>query len=245
MSEPIVPVNEHTWATFVRPAVKFKKDPDTRKLIEAVMPYYPKKCHCIAGYLNDADQFWKINYHWELLVSMLEKATALKLGAQSLTNVKLLLDKMNENPPNPKTGYKNSKVVGEPHDSSTNEVITKRWETMKLIKEAFRKIIDAEKITEKYPPSTPWDLSVAPVAKPGTSKHGCGYALDIEGAGLNSTIKKIAKGIGATLAFDEKSHVHVEFKHGVIPPSTEIAKAPLADNVHDGRYKGWVFGPMP
>ena len=50
-------------------------------------------------------------------------------------------------------------------------------------------------------------------AVPGQSKHGSGYALDIEGD--NNGIKSLCKGLGATLAFDEKSHVHVEFKNGL------------------------------
>ena len=40
-----------------------------------------------------------------------------------------------------------------------------------------------------------------------------GYALDIEGD--NAAIKSLCKGLGATLVFDEKSHVHVEFKNGI------------------------------
>jgi LAS superfamily LD-carboxypeptidase LdcB len=60
-----------------------------------------------------------------------------------------------------------------------------------------------------------FDLAGAPVAPPGQSKHGTGYALDIEGD--NNAIKSLCKGLGATLAFDEKSHVHVEFKNGLSP----------------------------
>ena len=58
-----------------------------------------------------------------------------------------------------------------------------------------------------------FDLAAAPVASPGKSKHGSGYALDIQGD--NAAIKSLCSGLGATLVFDEKSHVHVEFKNGV------------------------------
>ena len=51
------------------------------------------------------------------------------------------------------------------------------------------------------------------IASPGTSMHGKGYALDIEGS--NAGIVTIANAHGATLAFDEASHVHVEWKNGV------------------------------
>ena len=68
MAEKIEPVNDHAWNTFVRPSVKFKHSPSTKALIERFMPYFPKRCVCIAGYLDDADQFWKVKYHWELLL---------------------------------------------------------------------------------------------------------------------------------------------------------------------------------
>jgi hypothetical protein len=46
--------------------------------------------------------------------------------------------------------------------------------------------------------------------------HGTGYALDI--AGDNVVITRISKALGATLAFNEASHVHVEFAKGVNAP---------------------------
>lgn len=58
-----------------------------------------------------------------------------------------------------------------------------------------------------------FDLAAAPVASPGRSKHGGGYAIDIQGD--NHAIKSVCKARGATLVFDEQSHVHVEFKNGV------------------------------
>jgi len=212
-------VSAHSFQTFVRASVKFKQHPSTRELIEAILPYYPKQCTCIAGYLDDEDQFWKVNYHWELLVRMLNKGLTRLQGSEA-AQTRIILGEMMRNPPSPVHGYADSKVVGEPHDVSSHAQITKRWETMKLCKEQFRLIIDAAKLTTLVPPSTPWDLSVAPVAHPGTSKHGTGYAVDIEGYGLNHRIKEISTALGATLTFDEKSHVHVEFAKGVTVPAT-------------------------
>ena len=131
---------------------------------------------------------------------------------------RIISGEMMRNPPSPQHGYTDSKVVGEPHDSSSHAQITQRWETLKICKEQFRLIIDAAYLTKLMPPSTPWDLSVAPVAHPGTSKHGTGYAVDIEGYGLNRRIREISKSLGATLVFHEKSHVHVEFAKGVKVP---------------------------
>jgi hypothetical protein len=56
-------------------------------------------------------------------------------------------------------------------------------------------------------------VAAARVAAPGNGKHATGYAVDIEGD--NHGISTLCKGLGATLAFDEASHVHVEFKNGV------------------------------
>ncbi len=210
-------VNEHTFYSFVRAAVKFKPFPDTRKLIEQIMPYYPKGCICIAGYLDDEDQFWKVNYHWELLVKMLNKALTRLQGSEA-AQTRIILMEMMRNPPSPAHGYADSKVVGEPHDTSSHDMIVARWQTMKVCKQQFRLIIDSAKLTSTMPPSTPWDLAVAPVAHPGTSKHGTGYAVDIQGHGMNHVIKQISTSLGATLVFDEKSHVHVEFANfGKVP----------------------------
>src|SRR5277367_5099642 len=76
--------SEHLFHSFVRPTVRFKHaHPNTRELLTRMMPYYPKKCCIIAAFLDDHDQFWKVNYHWELLSIRVKKALALKLRATS------------------------------------------------------------------------------------------------------------------------------------------------------------------
>ena len=72
--------------------------------------------------------------------------------------------------------------------------------------------------TKLNPPAAEkmWWLSVAPVAAPGDSKHGTGYALDI--SGNNFETARISNLLGATLSFNEASHVHVEWKEGVKIP---------------------------
>ena len=224
-----------TWDSFVAPGVKFKADPDTRKLIEAIMPCFPRPCKVIAGYLNDDDQFWKVNYHWELLSTMVGRALGLSVSAASLTTLKSISIDLEGNKPDPAKGYMASKKPGEPHDRSTSETIVERWKLLKTSKAAFRKVLDSEEIPKKHPPSERWDLAAAPVAMPGTSKHGSGYALDIHGAGKNKLISEISRSLGASLVFDEKSHVHVEFKQGVV-----IGKPLIADDKHNGKYSGWM-----
>lgn len=80
----------------------------------------------------------------------------------------------------------------------------------------FSGIISDANIKTLAPPAQRWDLAVAKVAKPGTSNHGKGYALDIEGKGRNAEIRHISALLGATQTFDEASHVHVEFRNGVV-----------------------------
>jgi hypothetical protein len=235
MGTPLRTYSEHTWNSFVRPSVRFKpSNPDTRALIEQMMPYFPKSCVVIAAFLDDADQFWKINYHWELLSLRTDMAMKFRLAAGSIALLKQIRESLDANRPGPAQGYVNSKVVGKPHDRSTNVQITDRWRRLRESKSIFRAVLDAEKIPRDHPPSEAWDLAAAPVARPGTSKHGCGYAFDIGGHGKNQLIKDIAQGLGATLRFDEKSHVHVEFKQGVV-----AGKALVDDDLCDGRWAGW------
>jgi len=52
-------------------------------------------------------------------------------------------------------------------------------------------------------------LSAANIKK--KSKHQMGWALDV--AGDNARIKQSAKAAGATVIYDEASHVHLEFKN--------------------------------
>jgi hypothetical protein len=223
----------HTWQTFVRGSVLLKPaNPDSRALILTMMPYFPLSCMVIANYLNDADQFWKVNYHWELMSQRVDLAAKLKLGATSVQSLATIRRALDANPPDPLSGYVRSKTVGQPLDRSSAADIVKRWQQLRESKKAFRIVLDTEKIAEKNKPSEPWDLAAAPLAKPGTSMHGTGYAFDIHGD--NVLVKSICTGLKATLVFDEKSHVHVEFKQGV-----HVTEPLMADDWHDGKWAGW------
>jgi len=205
----------HTWATFVSPGVNVT--PATRKLIETIMPYYPSACRCITGYQDEEGQFWKVNYHWDLIDHLLGKALALNLADPFPGKLQALRLKLQANHPIPQHGYMNSATEGLPKDSSSHDQIIKRWQMLATAKNEFSDVISDAKIKTLAPPAQRWDLAVAKVAKPGTSNHGKGYALDIEGKGRNAEIKHISALLGATQTFDESSHVHVEFKNGVVP----------------------------
>jgi hypothetical protein len=215
-------VNLHAWATFVRPSVK--TIPLTKQIIDAIMPYFPLKCKVIGGYLNSADQYWKVNYHWENLVTKIEDFRGRSDVEEKHKNMALAVWKvLMTNPPLPERGYIKDKNVGDTQDLSANEKIEARHKLLKQSKLDFRAIIIAAGIVDPKkeksdPPAAekPWWLAVAPLAKPGHSLHGTGYALDISGDNVETT--KLAKALGCTLAFNEASHVHVEFAKGVNVP---------------------------
>lgn len=212
------PVNAHTRATFVRPAVK--EIALTTRIIDQIMPYYPLRCVCIAGYLDSSDQFWKVNYHWDLLVYKIDQFVALKTISEHHRNCAMAIKQaLLKNAPDPQTGYRTDKTVGATKDKSDAEQIIKRHATLKQAKVDFESVLTKSKVvnaaTKRNPPASekPWWLAVAPVALPGNSKHGSGYALDISGDNAETT--RISKALGATLAFNEASHVHVEWKNAV------------------------------
>ena len=208
------PLSAHSRATFVRPGVK--EIPLTTRIIDAVMPYYPKDCRCIAGYLDNSDQFWKVNYHWDLLMSKIDAFLAMATIPDNLKGfARAIRGVMMSNPPNPLSGYRNDKTVGATKDLSPLDRIVARHATLKQSKKDFEAVIVKAKVvnaaTKANPPAAEksWWLAVAPVAAPGNSKHGTGYALDI--AGNNAETTRISRGLGASLVFNEASHVHVEF----------------------------------
>jgi hypothetical protein len=215
-------LNVHTRHTFVRPSVQ--EIDVTTEIIDAIIPYYPGDCKCIAGYLDTENQYWKVNYHWDYLMSKIDEFLAMGSVAESFKkDARAIKEALEKNPPDPPTGYKDDKVVGATSDKSTHQTIRARHKILKKAKQDFEKVLVAAGVIDAKrkhnPPNVSaksWWLAVAPVAAPGTSKHGTGYALDI--AGDNAAIVRISKGLGATLAFNEASHVHCEWKHGVKLP---------------------------
>ncbi len=207
-AQPVDPVRRKK---FVDPRVI--ELPVTTRIIDAIMPSYPEGTQVIAGYLNDAQQFWKVNYHWDYLLWMIEHSIGLGVSDMHKKCLEAVKASLLTNPPSPQRGYKDSDV-GKPEDASSVETITARWKLMRQAKKDFKSIVvaaDLKSLSKRKPAC--FDLAAAPVAQPGTSKHGSGYALDIKGS--NAKISEISRKIGASLVFDEQSHVHVEFAKGV------------------------------
>jgi hypothetical protein len=205
----------HSRATFVRDAVKVI--PLTQRIIDSIMPFFPLSCKVIGGYLDDHDQYWKVNFHWENLVTKIETFMDMKGPSEKhKTMARAIWKVLMSNPPLPERGYLKDKHVGDTRDLSPLSKTRERHKLLKQSKKDFREIIIAAEIVDPLkekgnPPKAekPWWLAVAPLAPPGHSKHGTGYAQDI--AGDNDKIVKIAKQLGATLVFPEASHIHVEF----------------------------------
>jgi peptidoglycan hydrolase-like protein with peptidoglycan-binding domain len=205
-------VDREMRASRVDPRVK--ETAVTTRIIDALVPRFgPVRARIIGGYLSDSDQFWKVNYHWEYLLTMVQHSISLPLDDRDSRDLVNIRSNLLSCKPDPDSGYTTGSV-GKPEDRSGYEAAGARYKVLASMKDQFVAITNRAGLKSKSPRSpTMFDLAGARVAAPGTSNHGTGYAVDIEGD--NAAIKSLCKSLGATLAFDEKSHVHVEFKNGV------------------------------
>lgn len=198
---------------FVDPRVRENKT--TSRIIDYIAPHFKNvNAKVISGFLNDSDLFWKVNYHWEYLIWMVKHSLTLTIDSKHRKRLESLKGSLSSVPPKPSTGYRTSGKLGYPQDSSSMDRLDRRYKVLRQSKREFKKIVNEAGLKSKSKRTAKgFDLAAAPVAHPGSSKHSTGYALDI--SGLNSEIKVVSKKLGATLVFDEKSHVHLEFKNGV------------------------------
>lgn len=207
------PEPRHTSATaFVDP--KVQTIPVTDGIIEKIYPFFPQSSKVISGYLSEEQLYWKVNYHWEVLLEAIDHCAGLAIDTRHKEALAAIKASLNTNKPDPATGYRKSKKPGEPKDKSSHETILKRHALVKQGKRDLKAVIEAADIfkkTKRDPKALM--LAYAPVAKPAQGKHSTGYALDIKGN--NADIVSVAKSLGATLVFNEGSHVHCEWKNGV------------------------------
>ncbi|MCC6621225.1 MAG: DUF4157 domain-containing protein [Deltaproteobacteria bacterium] len=210
---PIDPQNHQTRDTFVASTVP--EIAETTALIDALYRHFPKDdALVVGGYLDDNQQFWKVNFHWEWMLRYIDQAMGLSPSDADVATLESIRDTLLTNPPDPATGYAADQSMTLA-DASTSETVIARWSMMKTEKARLTSVWASSGIPERSSDPDSFHLAAAPVAKPGTSKHGTGKALDIKGD--NGRIAEIARGLGASLVFDEKSHVHVEFLDGVSP----------------------------
>lgn len=209
-------LNELTRSTFVKSGVK--ETELTTQILNTIYPFYPKDTQCISGYLDVSDQYWKVNFHWDYLLFFIDTFLTLRVGEDLKGFARSIRLVLMSNPPNPQTGYRTDKHPGDTVDTSTAEIVKQRHKILLQCKLDFRRvllkanIIDLATEFSGTPKAVkPWWLSIARVASPGDSKHGTGYAVDIKGD--NARITEISKALGASLVYNESSHVHVEFKN--------------------------------
>ena len=201
----------HTsYGEFVRSGVL--TIPITEQIIKDIMPFFPLSAKVIAGFLSEEDLYWKVNYHWDVLLEALDHCLGLKLDNKYESALKAIKIALLKNPPDPPRGYRTS-PVGQPKDKSSHETILERHKILSQCKRDFATVVknaDIFKKTKRNPKALM--LAYAPVATPAKGKHKTGYALDI--AGNNDEIVRITNSLGG-YAFNEGSHVHCEWKHGV------------------------------
>lgn len=209
-------LKQHTRSSFVDS--KVIESDVTKRILDFVYAYYPKNCICISGYLNDNAQYWKVNFHWEYLLFHIDKFLQSNTSEQNKGFARAVRQVLLSNPPNPDKGYRTDKNPGDTNDLSSIEKLIERHKLLLQCKKDFRTILLkagvinlATEFSGTPASHKPWWLSVAKVAQPGKSKHGTGYAIDIKGD--NQEISRISKELGASLVFNESSHVNVEFKN--------------------------------
>lgn len=189
---------------------RVKETERTTRIIDSLIPYLGGiRARIISGYLSDGDLYWKVNYHWEYLLQTVEHSIGLPIEPGVRGALQGIRGQLLGCRPDPASGYVTGDV-GRPTDKSSQQDALQRHKTVSQCKREFKKIMEREglmRLSKKSPQV--FHLAAAPVAAPGTSKHSTGYAIDIQGD--NGAIKNVCKSRGATLVFDEKSHVHVEF----------------------------------
>jgi len=214
-----------TQAAKVHPSAKSFVDPRVREtkvtseIINKIYGFFPLSSKLISGYLDEEQLYWKVNYHWEYLLEMIEHSEKLPLDDKFTKALHAIKNVLESNKPDPARGYRLSNVPGLPKDKSSHALILARHKLVSQSKRDFKRVVEAADLKSKSKRSPKsFGLACAPVAAPGKGKHSTGYAVDIKGN--NDEIARIARNLGASLVFPEDSHVHVEFKNGVIVPGT-------------------------
>lgn len=191
-----------------------KTVPLTDKIIEAILPHLEgTDIEIVSGYLNDADQFWKVNHHWDSLQWIIAKCLKDETDDTVKTDLTALQKALDRSRPNPATGYRTG-AIGKPEDKSTPKEIVGRWAMLRQAKKDWIKVYENTAAWKAgKPKQSAFKHPSSPIKKPGTSIHGTGYAIDM--VGNSSQIASISKYLGATLIYNEPGNYHIEFKNGV------------------------------
>jgi hypothetical protein len=210
------PPDAHTSrSSFVAPQVK--ENAVATKIINQIYSYFPKKYTVISAYLTAGDLYWKVNYHWDAMRVWLEYAKDnAELSEEEQKQLNVYYATLMSNPPS-QTGHFKVNKIGEPADSSSESTIEQRCRTLQTLKAELKNYSQKQDfVSKKLAQKSVLEYALNPLALPKQSNHIHGWALDIKGDIPGAA--KIAKSLGATLAFQEMTHCHCEFKSGVKLP---------------------------
>jgi hypothetical protein len=235
LKTPLRMLSQHAGlSTFVDES-KVRINDQTRVYLTKMYPYYPREVVCCGGFLTVPELAWKINWHWELLRSMMNIALNMTvMNTPHRAQTEGLLRDLMMNPPRPMTGYIDRDKLGEPADESSMEQVLDRHRILCACKSSFRTILQHEPLRSRrlvFSPDSPlalrqykdwWTHATNTVDSPLASKHGQEFAFDLGAVtpALNSLklrirIEDISLALGCRFRNDEGTHVHVEFPFGV------------------------------
>ena len=85
----------------------------TTQIIDAIEPHFRGvRATVISGYLSDSDLFWKVNYHWEYLLWMIDHSIGLSVSDQHKKALAAIRSALLCCKPDPESGYRESPAVG-------------------------------------------------------------------------------------------------------------------------------------
>ncbi|HMO06968.1 MAG TPA: hypothetical protein PKD10_04885 [Paracoccaceae bacterium] len=207
-----MPASRDLRKKHVRSAVK--TIPLTDRIIEDILPHLEgTDIEIVSGYLNDTDQFWKVNHHYDALQWIIEKCLKVETDDEVKRSLGAIQKALNRSRPSPPTGYRTG-AIGKPEDKSTPKEIVARWTILRQAKKDWIGVYeDTAAWKAGKPKVSAFKHPSSPIKKPGTSMHGTGYAIDM--VGNSSQIAAISRYLGATLIYNEPGNFHIEFKNGV------------------------------
>jgi hypothetical protein len=111
---------------------------------------YPREIVGCGGFLTFSEMTWTINWHWEMLYSMLNIALAMKvMNDWHTSQTEELIRDLLMNPPEPRSGYIDYDKFGEPADKSSLERVMDRYQILCRCKDGFRAVLHCEPLRSR------------------------------------------------------------------------------------------------
>lgn len=224
---PIGPDKHQSRASFLRPGLpsSVTDHPTTSAILDSIWPYFDQGDQVIGAFLSPGQQAWKVNYHWELVLWVCDKAQSLTISDEHKAMYTAIAATLRGLAPNPASGYLDDSQMAI-IDQTDQAACDARYAALKQAKKDLEQVIAASGASGKVtgPTADRFLLSWQYVKPAGQSKHGTGYAFDIKGD--NARIAATGASLGMSGSDDEDYHVHVEFGGGVKAPATPAPTAP-------------------